>query len=191
VALNSAQIVEGATLRDLAGVAKNTTAAYEDLLESVYFSQRAPAWRAAEVDRLTALPKRYVLDTSLLMHVIGVTPPEAAREPRVLGAVLGTFVAAQLRPELAVLTRPPKLLQARDKGGRHEVDIVIEFPRHRVVGIEIKATAAPALDDARHLIWLRDRLGDAFVGGIVLRTGPASFHLTSKIVATPVSTIWT
>lgn len=82
------------------------------------------------------------------------------------------------------------LLHLRDKGGRHEVDLIVEFPRRRVVGIEVKATAAPGLDDARHLIWLRDQLGDQFMGGVVLHTGPSAFALSTRIVAAPISAIW-
>ncbi|MDR1432380.1 MAG: DUF4143 domain-containing protein [Propionibacteriaceae bacterium] len=191
VALNSSRILDQATLRDAAGISKHTAALYEDLLESVFFSERVPAWRSDRLDRLAALPKRYILDSGLLMHILGVDASAAVSSPQILGAVLDTFVAAQLRPELAIQAHPPKLLHLRDKGGRHEVDLVIEFPRRRIVAIEIKATAAPSLDDARHLIWLRDRLGGDFIGGIVFHTGPASFVLSPGIVATPISTIWT
>jgi len=191
VALNSSRIVEQVTLRETVGISKNTAAAYEDLLEAVFFSERVPAWRTDRLDRLAALPKRYLLDTALLMHVMGVGADDAARDPAVLGAVLDTFVAAQLRPELAVLAPAPTLHHLRDKGGRHEVDIVLQFPRRRVVGIEVKATASPARDDARHLAWLAAQLGDDFVGGVVLHTGPTAFALSDKIVAAPISSLWT
>jgi len=190
VALNSSHIVDQATLRDAAGVAKNTAALYEDLLESVFFCERIPAWRSDRLDRLSALPKRYVLDTALFLHVLGATSQEATQDPHILGALLDTFVAAQLRPELSLLARPMKMLHLRDKDGRHEVDLVLELPRQRIIGIEIKATAAPAYDDARHLSWLSEKLGDRFVAGIVLHAGPKSFALAENIVATPISSLW-
>ena len=190
VALNSSHIVDQATLRDAAGVTKNTAAAYEDLLESVFFSERIPAWRSDRLNRLSALPKRYVLDTALFLHVLGVESQEATGDPRILGALLDTFVAAQLRPELSLLARPIKMLHLRDQNGRHEVDIVLELPRQRIIGIEIKATSAPAFDDARHLSWLSEKLGDRFVAGIVLHAGPKSFALAENIVATPISSLW-
>jgi hypothetical protein len=37
-----------------------------------------------------------------------------------------------------------------------------------VLAIEIKSTAAPSRDDARHLEWLRAALGERFVAGAVL-----------------------
>lgn len=44
---------------------------------------------------------------------------------------------------------------------------------------------------ARHLRWLRERLGDRFVVGVVLHTGPRSFILEERISAIPISTLWT
>jgi hypothetical protein len=59
-----------------------------------------------------------------------------------------------------------------------------------VLGLEIKASSAPGLDDAVHLVWLRDRLGDRCTAGIVLHTGPHPFRLADRIWALPVAAIW-
>ncbi|QSB12975.1 hypothetical protein JQS43_15050 [Natronosporangium hydrolyticum] len=53
-----------------------------------------------------------------------------------------------------------------------------------------KATAAPKSADGRHLSWLRDELGDRFVGGIVLHTGTRLLPLGDRIVAAPISSLW-
>jgi hypothetical protein len=104
--------------------------------------------------------------------------------------MIDTFAAAQIRPELTVAQSRPRWYHRRDKNGRHEIDIVIEFGGGQVAGIEIKATAAPARNDARHLEWLRDELGDRFVSGVVLHTGPRAFELANRIIAAPISTLW-
>lgn len=67
---------------------------------------------------------------------------------------------------------------------------MIEFGGGRVAGIEIKAGAAPSRSDARHLEWLREELGDRFVSGVVLHSGPRAFELSDKIFAAPISTLW-
>jgi uncharacterized protein len=54
----------------------------------------------------------------------------------------------------------------------------------------IKAAAAPTAADARHLTWLKAELGDRFVAGIVLHTGPQVYELADAIIAAPISTIW-
>lgn len=49
------------------------------------------------------------------------------RDGNLLGRVIDTFVAAQIRPELTVASSRPRWYHLREKGGRHEVDLVIEF----------------------------------------------------------------
>jgi hypothetical protein len=56
--------------------------------------------------------------------------------------------------------------------------------------LEFKATAAPSRQDARHLIWLRDELGERFVAGAVMHTGPRVFQLAERILAVPLCAMW-
>jgi hypothetical protein len=59
-----------------------------------------------------------------------------------------------------------------------------------VAGIEVKASAAPQAHDIRHLQWLRDTLGDQFVAGALVHTGPRAFRIDDAILALPVSSLW-
>ena len=59
-----------------------------------------------------------------------------------------------------------------------------------IVALEIKATSSPRSDDARHLTWLRDQLGDQFLAGAVLHTGPMPFPMSERIFALPIGAIW-
>ncbi|MHB8450909.1 MAG: hypothetical protein ACYDAQ_10745 [Mycobacteriales bacterium] len=43
----------------------------------------------------------------------------------------------------------------------------MELAADRVLGIEVKARGAPDRQDVRHLLWLRDYLGERFVAGAV------------------------
>jgi uncharacterized protein len=82
------------------------------------------------------------------------------------------------------------MFHLRQEEGRHEVDIVAEIRGGAVVGIEVQASSAPTPDAARHLAWLRDHLGDTFIAGVVLHTGPATYSLGERLVAAPISTLW-
>lgn len=84
---------------------------------------------------------------------------------------------------------PPRLYHLRDRDGRREVDIIGEHAT-TIVGIEVKATASPDTDDARHLIYLRDELGAAFRAGAVLHTGPRVFELSRRVFAIPICSLW-
>ncbi|MCO1581528.1 DUF4143 domain-containing protein [Crossiella sp. SN42] len=189
-ALNTAGLVTEQTLLDTAGLNRKTGEAYERLLTNLFVVTALPAWHSNRLKRLVRGPKRYVLDPGLLAAALGLDEEGLLRDGDLLGRFLDTFVFAQLRAELPLSEHDPKLYHLRDQGGRHEVDLLVELGAHRVIGIEIKATAAPKTDDAQHLTWLRDQLGEKFVHGVVLHTGPHIFPMGDRITAAPISTIW-
>ena len=56
--------------------------------------------------------------------------------------------------------------------------------------VEVEASSTPTLKDGRHLVWLRDELGDRFAGGVVFHTGPETLELSERIKAIPVCALW-
>jgi hypothetical protein len=78
----------------------------------------------------------------------------------------------------------------RERDGPREVDVVIETGAGDLVAVEVKATSAPSRDEARHLMWLRDLLGDRFRAGAVLHTGRHPFRLADRVLALPICTLW-
>ena len=189
-ALNSAGLAEDKTLYDAAGIDRRTALAYETLLTNLHVVEAMPAWTSNRLKRLVTAPKRYVLDPALLAAIVAADERALLRDGDLLGRVLDTFVAAQLRPESAVARNRVRLYHLRQEQGRHEIDVLAEVGAERVIGIEVKATSAPDRNDARHLAWVRDELGDRFVGGVVLHTGPAAFSIGERITAAPISTLW-
>jgi len=189
-ALNSAGLAEDRTLYDAAGIDRRTALAYEALLTNLQVVDAVPAWTSNRLKRLVLAPKRHVVDAALLGGVLGLTTEAVLRDGDLLGRTLDTFVTAQLRAETEVAHQRARLYHLRQEQGRHEVDLLLEVGAERVVGIEVKADSAPTRHAARHLGWLRDGLGDRFVGGVVLHTGPATFALGDRITAAPISTLW-
>ena len=112
------------------------------------------------------------------------------REGDLLGRLLDTFVASQLRAESAVAERRLRLYHLRQEQGRHEIDLLAEVSATQVIGIGVKVSAAPRASDAHHLIWLRDQLGERFVRGVVLHTGPRAYEIDEHILAAPIATVW-
>jgi predicted AAA+ superfamily ATPase len=189
-ALNTAGIVEDRTLFEAAGINRKTALAYERLLVNLLVVEAVPAWTSNRLKRLILSPKRYVVDPGLAGAVLGLDVDLVLRNGDLLGRLLDMFVAAQLRAELASAPSRPRLYHVRQQQGRFEVDLLAELGGGRLVGIEIKADAAPSGDSARHLAALRDRYPDAFVAGIVLHTGPRAYRLGDRLLAAPISTLW-
>jgi predicted AAA+ superfamily ATPase len=190
-ASSSAGAVADQTLLDAAGVNRKTAVAYEQLLITLWLVERVPPWTSNRLARLTHMPKRYLTEPALLAGILGVDSGAVVRDGDLLGRVLDTLVAAQLRAQLPIAEATTRLFHVRQEQGRREVDLVLEAGAGKVVAIEVKADSAPRPDAARHLGWLRDRLGDRFIAGLVLHTGPRVFELGDRLIAAPISTLWT
>lgn len=188
-ALNTAGIPEHKTLYDAAGVARMTALAYEALLVNLYVLDLVPAWSTNRLSGLARTSKRYVVDPALVATALRLDAQGVLRNGDVLGRVLDTFVVAQLRPEREVSLLRPSLYHLREKHGRREIDLIGEVSQG-IVGIEVKATAAPTAADAAHLLAVRDELGPHFLGGAVLHTGPRAFVLAERILALPLCALW-
>lgn len=189
-AANTAGVVEHTTLFEAAEINRLTAVGYDRLLTALLVVESLPAWSTDRLSRMTSRPKRHVVDPALIGPLLGVDRDGVLRDPSLMGRLLDSFVVAQLRPELAVAASAPRLYHLRDRDGRHEVDVVVELSDGRIIAIEIKAAATARREDARHLIWLRDRIGERMVCGLVLHTGPHSFVLDERIAAAPIAALW-
>ena len=190
LALNTAGIVDDRTVFEAAGINRKTALAYERLLVNLAVVEAIPAWTSNRLKRLVLSPKRYVVEPALVGAVLGIDVDFVIRNGDLLGRLLDTFVAAQLRAELASASSRPRLYHVRQQQGRFEVDLLAELGGGRLIGIEVKADAAPSADSARHLAALRDRYPETFVAGIVLHTGPRAYRLGDRLAAAPISTLW-
>jgi uncharacterized protein len=75
-------------------------------------------------------------------------------------------------------------------GDGAEVDFVLEGLDGGIAAIKVKASASPTPSDARHLRWLKGKLGDRMVACIVLHLGRAAGSFGDGIYALPVSALW-
>lgn len=190
LALSTAGLPTEATLYGAAGIDKRTADAYDRLLAALFLLDLVPAWASNRISRLVKRPKRYVADPALAMAAARIDQAAVLADPDLLGRILDTFVAAQLRPEVDVFHPRARLHHLRTEAGRQETDLVLDLGAGRLVGIEIKAGTAPSRADARHLLWLRDQLGNRFVRGVLFHTGPQPFELAERIWALPIATLW-
>jgi uncharacterized protein len=190
IAANTAGIPTHKLLYDAAEIDRLTALRYDSVLELVMVTERVPAWSTNRMSQLVQLPKRHLIDVSLLQPLLGIDMRKVRRDADLLGRVLDSFVLAQLRPERAVTEHPHRYFHARTANGRQEIDLLAELDDGRIMAIEVKADRAPGADAARHLTALRDRDPARFLGGIVFHTGPNRYRISDRIIALPISAIW-
>ncbi len=190
VALSTAGLADSKTLYDAAQIDRKTALAYERLLTNLLVLDILPAWSSNRLSRMTRTGKRYLVDTSLVAAALKVDERGVLRDGELLGRMIDTFVVAQIRPEVELSSFRPRLYHLREQSGRHEIDLIAELSAGNIVAIEVKSSGAPKRGDAKHLEWLREQLGERFLAGAVLHTGPRPFRLAERIFALPICTLW-
>ncbi|WP_207386761.1 ATP-binding protein [Frankia sp. Cppng1_Ct_nod] len=192
VAARHASLLNVADLARDAGLPERTVHRYLDVLEAVFLVRRCPAWAVNLTQREIRAPKVFVTDPGLAAHLRGADiaslgRPEIARGAD--GPILEGMVYSELLRQSGWSAVRPSLFHYRDRAGA-EIDLVIEDRSLRVVGIEVKAAADVSRRDIRHLVAVRDRLGERFVAGVVLHTGARAFPLGDRLAAVPISALW-
>ncbi len=190
LALNHAGIVDDTTLWEAAQINKKTARAYDSLLHNLLVVESVPAWTTNRLKRMTLAPKRYFTDVALALASLSLSGRAAMRRGDLLGRVIDNFVYSEIRCDVANQAPVTRMYHLRQEQGRHEIDLVVEYGGSGVVAVEIKASAAPGRDDARHLAWLRDQLGKDFLAGVVFHTGPRAFELDDRIRVLPICALW-
>jgi uncharacterized protein len=175
--------------RDLA-VRPDTVRNYLSYLDIVFLTTTVPAWSGSLTSKITKTPKMFVTDSGLDAHLLGATADalRTAGHPA-LGGLVETFVLSELVKLRTTSDTGFTIYHLRDRDGA-EVDFLLEGLDGRIAAIEVKASASPTPSDARHLRWLKGKLGDRMVAGIVLHLGRAAGSFGDGIYALPVSALW-
>ncbi len=95
----------------------------------------------------------------------------------------------QPRVDLAWNETQAKPYHFRTAAGE-EVDVVLEAPNRRVVGVEVKGTATLRERDLRGLQALADVAGRRFHSGVLLYFGEATIPFGDRVFAMPISRLW-
>ena len=99
------------------------------------------------------------------------------------------LVVGEVARQLTWSDTEASMFHWRNRDGA-EVDIVLKRPNGDVVGTEVKASFDLHAGDSKGLRALRDRLGPTFVTGIVLYCGDRVQRLDDRILAMPISALW-
>jgi hypothetical protein len=172
-----------------AGLPYRTVGTYLAHLEHLFLIQRLPAWSTNLTSKVARRPKLLLADAGLAADLLGVDEAGLAAPTGPVGQLLETFVAMELRKQLGWADKHASLFHFRDRGGA-EVDLVLETRTGHVAGIEVKATSTVRRNDFRGLRLLQERLGDRFLGGVVLHRGPDTAPFGDRLAAVPIDALW-
>lgn len=175
--------------RDLE-VSSKTVSRYLDVLEQLFLVSSLRPWSRNLGHRQVKSPKLLLNDSGLLCALTNATADTLATNGGIRGRAVETFVFQELMRQAGwASTMLGGLYCYRDRDQR-EVDLVIEAADGRVVAVEAKAAATVNRSDTAGLRFLRDRVGDAFVGGVVAYTGSTTVPLDDRLWAVPLAGLW-
>lgn len=186
---HSGQLVNYSGIGASLGMNHVTTQKYVGVFESLFLVRTLPPWHDNQLKRLTKTPKLHFLDAGLLAALRDLTPDRLRADRTPFGALLETFVLAELQKLASWADGRFEFSHFRDKE-QNEVDIIIEDRRGRVVGIEVKAAATVTSSDFNGLRKLADACGERFVLGLVLHDHDKIVPFGSRLAAAPISALW-
>ena len=189
LAARTSSLLNMAEVSRSTGIAHSTLRRYLTLLEALFIVQPLPAWSANLGKRLVKAPKLHLIDAGLVAHLQGNANPVALGLSPHLGPLLETFVVQEVRRHLRWAATPATAWHFRTAAGR-EVDLVLEAPGRRIVGIEVKASASVSQSDFNGLRELATAAGRGFARGVVLYTGEQLVSFEDRMWAVPLGVLW-
>lgn len=188
IAQRTSSAVVNTELSQVLDVTQPTASSYRRLLERLYLTTELPGWTAGVSAKTGHRAKVHVTDTGLAAGVLSLSAQRLATAA-MGGAFLESFVVTELTRQATTVDEALMFAHFRDRSGV-EVDIIIERPDGGVVAIEVKSARSVNQRDARGLTFLRDRLGERFLCGVLFHTGPLTARLGERVWALPVAALW-
>ena len=178
-----------ASLASESGIPRTTLVRYLELLSSVFLVKSIPAWASGQTQRAVGTPKLAFADTGIACHLIGQDANRLAEPGGAAGPMLENFVAMELARQATWSDQRVRVYHYRTKD-RLEVDVVLETPDGRIVGVEARAGATVRTEDLGGLRNLANLIGERFIAGYVLYTGQQTLPFGPKIRAVPMEALW-
>lgn len=189
LAQHSSQLINYSAVGAPLGIGHATTQRYVGVLEQVFLVRTLQPWFTNELKRLVKTPKLHFLDSGLVAALKNVSTARVASDRMTFGALLETFVLAELLKLASWSGERFEFFHFRDRYD-NEVDIVMEDANGHVVGIEVKAAATVTGADFSGLRKLAEACGKRFKIGLVLYDHDVVVPFGERLFAAPISTLW-
>lgn len=190
------KIRDAATGEEIEKPSRPTAVSYRDTLERLWILDPVPPWLPTlnRLRRLSSPPKHHLADPALAARLLGVDAdallhprpvgPDIPRDGPLLGALFESLATLCVRVYAQQIEA--RVSHLRTVRGEHEVDLIIERGRS-VVAVEVKLGVAPSDADVRHLLWLREQVGDELADAVVITTGREAYRRRDGIAVVPLA----
>ncbi|MHB8693744.1 MAG: ATP-binding protein [Solirubrobacteraceae bacterium] len=189
------RIREASTAGSETPPARSTVLPYREVLQRLFLLDEVPGWQPSrnQLGQLALPPKHHLVDPALAARLLNATAkdllagespgPPVPRDGTLLGALFESLVTLSVR--VYAQAAEAKVSHFRTRGGRHEVDLILERDDGRVIAIEVKLGADAKSDSVRHLNWLQQQMGDDLLERVVITTGPEAYRRADGICVIP------
>jgi predicted AAA+ superfamily ATPase len=180
---------------------KPTSNNYRAILEQLWILDSVPGWLPSrnQLARLTQSPKHHLADPALAARLLGVderallegtTAAQATasvvatpRDGALMGQLFESLVTLSVRVYAQHAEARVRHLRTRD--GRQEIDLIVERDDQKVLAIEVKLSATVTDADVKHLLWLREQLGDDVLDLVIITTGTHCYRRKDGVAVIP------
>jgi len=172
------------------GLNSVTAKSYRNILKLMFLTFDIQPWFRNVNKRLVKAPKGYLLDTSLICHLLDYDIDDIAKtKPDLFGHLVENFVATEIVKQLSNSDIKAELYHFRTGDGK-EVDFVLEKPDGSVFAIEVKKRETITIDDFKGIKEFQELAGNDFIGGIVFYSGKDALPFGKNLWAVPFFALW-
>ena len=190
------KIRDAATSDEVEKPSRPTAISYRDTLERLWILDPIPAWlpTMSRLARLSSPPKHHLADPALAARLLRVDVGtllkggrgdlDIPRDGTLLGALFESLVTLCVRVYAQRIEA--HVFHLRTRRGEHEVDLIVERGQS-TVALEVKLGETATDADVRHLLWLKQQIGDELADAVVVTTGREAYRRRDGIAVVPAS----
>lgn len=184
-----------ATRGEDASPAKGLALSYRDVLQRLWLVDPIDGWSPSRnhLGRVGEVVKHHLADPALAASALGLDEhalltgaqagPSIPRDGTLFGHLFESLVTLSVRVYAQQVEA--NVRHFRTHNGRQEVDLIVQRADHRVLLIEVKLGATITDSDVRHLVWLKEQLGDEILDMVVISTGAQAYRRPDGVAVIP------
>lgn len=180
-------------------VSKTAMLAYREVLERLWLLEPLEGWTPSwnHLKRVAQAPRHHLADPALAARLLGATaatllagakspildPKTQPRDGTLLGQLFESLVTQSIR--VYAQQHEADVRHFRLWDGRREIDLIVERDDSRVLAMEVKLSASADDDDVKHLLWLKEQMGDDLVDMVLVNTGTHAYRRPDGVAVVP------